>query len=1189
MVEYIQKAEDNYFTDLIGDETFENDLKKFFTGGRYNYSQKEIEEKGIEGLANDFVEHMRFQSTNETTAVKDLLYVQRDFETNEKVAGSKSRDRQFKEGKKAFGRLMNAYDVSAGGGTGFKEGAYDYLRAFASSPSTIATVGTLGTGIFSKIAARGASKGAQMSLRAHMSKLLSEGVKEAAVKEKFKKTFTAGAAKGAGISFAIEAPLGGGMAYAQQEAREETIDDYTYTKGDVIRDGLISGAFGATMGGAFGALDVKKANKTVDITMRNIQVGKKARAKANREATTVITNAKPKVINETLEDVVDALNIVRAKKLNEKLDPLDPDLVARGQELKDKVLNSKGNRMLDAGLDTDTVKGIVAASIEMKDLLKIEPGERITSAIARKLKDPDSGLMLDSKKANEIREKYNLSGEEFSYIFLAELSKAGRLLGEVGQVKRAFANIDILAENNITSLADREVADLFEAVGGREQGFKNKNQDAPSIPQKIFKTIQDSDALRIAFMTSQVGTTVANVTTQGFNTFVDISDQFWKNAIRVSRGEKLPDGTVNRRWVGGSLSNLRGLTFNRDEAMVAKDMLMENAPLKYRDLFYENTRALNHLGSQSWMANAGRFVNKLNIMTDAVFKQSALYASLDRQLREANNEYIGKNFSQFILNGGTLKDLPDEVIDKAIDEAKRFTFQRDYKKDASLFGKGASKLQQIHRKYPYLISAGADIPFPRYVANHLEYINDYTPIGMVTGGLNRFEKVMGRAFSDPIKTGDDRIARQITGASLFLGGVYAAAAKQGQIDFDRLELEGGAGEVELARVAGPWAANLLLGDLVYRYMNGLPWNTTTTRENVLEILGGVPDLRTGTFSLEFPLVREIIKSTQERGATEGLEKELGNIIATFSYPATIAKDVYAQINFDAAGNPYTRTLLPGEKDRTDIYGERNFISDIFNSELLKAQATRFLLDSNMFSYNQSRTPISGKEGYDYKMYSIFTPYAVGSYNPVTKQFGMTQEPPSTGLQKEITRLGLKDYKLYTKKKVRNNTLAHQVEYNLSQKLYAIFDVWREQGKIGGKSKYSELSYDELDELPISSEDKNSLKINYLTAWINQYIDHEEEAVKRVFESALNNPKLKKKTIGYIRNSYELETAKIGGKKLDNIISRYPDKFNGARSAKEYLERSTDIIDEINRRQLIIDVISKEEDGTDIGPVIPINP
>ena len=93
MADYINRAEDNYFTDLIDDETFGEDLKKFFTGGRYNYSEKEIEEKGVEGLANDFAEHMRYQSTNETTAVKDLLYVQRDFETNEKIPAAEGRDR----------------------------------------------------------------------------------------------------------------------------------------------------------------------------------------------------------------------------------------------------------------------------------------------------------------------------------------------------------------------------------------------------------------------------------------------------------------------------------------------------------------------------------------------------------------------------------------------------------------------------------------------------------------------------------------------------------------------------------------------------------------------------------------------------------------------------------------------------------------------------------------------------------------------------------------------------------------------------------------------------------------------------------------------------------------------------------------------------------------------------------------
>jgi len=1195
MADYIQRAEDNYFTDLIDDETFGEDLKKFFTGGRYNYSQKEIEEKGVEGLANDFAEHMRYQSTNETTAVKDLLYVKRDYETNEKIPAAEGRDKRVKEGKKAFGRLMQAYDMSAGGGDGSigskLEGAGDYLRAFASSPSTILTVGTLGTGLLSKIAARGTSKATQMSIRAHMSKMLSEGVKEAAVKEKFKKTLGYGAVKGAGTAMAIEGSLGTGMSYAGKETRAQTIDDYTYTKGEVIMDGLISGTFGGVMGGAFGALDAKKANKAIDITMRNLKVGLKARGKANKEAVATITNAKPSVVDETLEEVVDAVNLVRAKRLNQKLDPLDPDMVKMGEDLKKEVLNSKRNKILDAGLDLDTIKSITAATIEIKSMLKLKKGQRITAAITEELGKEESDRLIDSEIANKIREKYNLSPEQFSYIFLAELSKAGKVLGEASKIKRVFANIDVLANHGISSLADREVADLFEAVGGREQGFANKNKDAPSIPQKAFRFLQDTDALRIAFMTSQIGTTVANVTTQGFNTFIDISDQFWKNAIRTTVGEKLPDGTINRRWVGGTLSNLRGLTMNREEAIVAKDMLMADSPIKYRDLFYENTRTLNQTNSNSFASRIGRAVNIANIATDAVFKQSALYASLDRQLREVNNPLIGRSFSEFILNGGSLKDLPENVLDKAIDEAKRFTFQRDYKKDNSLFGRGASAMQQLHRKYPYLISAGADIPFPRYIANHLEYINDYTPIGMVTGGLDKLDEVtkrsLGGAWSDRIKTGRDRLARQMTGAGLLLGGVYAAAAKQGEIEFDKMELEGGRGEADLARVAGPWAANLLLGDLIYRYATGKPINPTTTSENIREIMGGVPDIGTGSFNLEFPLIRELVKSVERGEATEGLEKELGSIMSTFTYPATIARDVYAQINFDSAGNPYTRPMLPGEADQTDIFGERNFISDIINSEMLKNQATRFLLDSNMFSYNQSRTPVSGKTGYDYKLYSIFNPNAVGSYNPITKQFGMTQEPPSTGLQREITRLNLKDYKLYTNKSVRNSSLAYQVQYNLSQKLPVIFEVWREGMRLGGKNnKYKDLTYNQLDELPLERKDIESLKANYLEAFIDRYVDAEEKAVEAAFQDALLDPKLKKRTIGYIRNQYELQTSDFGNKKVDSVIDRNPDKFDNAKDAAEYLSRATDIEDEINRRQYILDVISKEETGN-IGEAIQV--
>ena len=81
MAQYVDAAQDNYFMDLVEDETFQSDLKSFFTGGRYNYSPEKIKKLGVEGLADNFVEHMRFQNMNETTAVKDLLYVKRDYST----------------------------------------------------------------------------------------------------------------------------------------------------------------------------------------------------------------------------------------------------------------------------------------------------------------------------------------------------------------------------------------------------------------------------------------------------------------------------------------------------------------------------------------------------------------------------------------------------------------------------------------------------------------------------------------------------------------------------------------------------------------------------------------------------------------------------------------------------------------------------------------------------------------------------------------------------------------------------------------------------------------------------------------------------------------------------------------------------------------------------------------------------
>ena len=75
MSTYAERAEETSFTSLIEDDEFKADLVKFFTGGRYQYSREDLLERGFDGLAKDFVEHMRYQSWNEVEAVRDLTYV----------------------------------------------------------------------------------------------------------------------------------------------------------------------------------------------------------------------------------------------------------------------------------------------------------------------------------------------------------------------------------------------------------------------------------------------------------------------------------------------------------------------------------------------------------------------------------------------------------------------------------------------------------------------------------------------------------------------------------------------------------------------------------------------------------------------------------------------------------------------------------------------------------------------------------------------------------------------------------------------------------------------------------------------------------------------------------------------------------------------------------------------------------
>ena len=209
MVDYTEKAEESDFTSLIDDADFKADLVKFFSGGRYKYSKEDMLERGFDGLAKDFVTHMRYQSWNEVEAVRDLNYV-------------KNKDNN-ELGKEAFGRLMQAYDNSESAGQGFGDSVGDFAGAIFSAPSTYVGLGSFGVG---KLGAKAATKATQLAVRYGLRDHLKKNVVKNGVQRTIKQEALKDAATGAVTGASIAAVQAG----AQGETRERVIDGYEYRK-----------------------------------------------------------------------------------------------------------------------------------------------------------------------------------------------------------------------------------------------------------------------------------------------------------------------------------------------------------------------------------------------------------------------------------------------------------------------------------------------------------------------------------------------------------------------------------------------------------------------------------------------------------------------------------------------------------------------------------------------------------------------------------------------------------------------------------------------------------------------------------------------------------------------------------------------------------------------------------------------
>ena len=1002
--------------DLVNSSEFYEDVTKFLR--ERNGVNKQL---SPDEAYDEFMEHMRYHNVNEVTVLRDLEYVQNS-------------DR---ESKANFGNLIDAFDKIDDGVT--LAGIGDYITGTFTAPSTYIGLATGGTG---KLASMAGTQVAKIGLR----KLLAEA-RNSALK-----------------AAAVEGSIGFGQGLGQEAVRTDVGLQESITGERALTTGGLSALTAGVINFPTGICQAKKASRANElIALNELKAAEKASKASEKSAATIIR------ANETTDGAS------KIKQIRETLQALDPEKVRKGRNIKRM---SSMSDSLEAGLPVETIENITAAALRIqdKDVLNIQPNERITSALARALSD---GKFEKLDAVERILEEHNLNFETFSYVYLAEISDAGRKLQQQAQVSKAFKTKKIGAdpqpEELITyQMKQSEVDSLLanvdqlsvagkSAVDGDAAKVLTKNKEAT----RTF--FQDLDRLRLGVMTSQPATTMRNNLNGGFRVAVDATTRVFDNLLSLRNPF---DGTFD----------VAKHVLSPYEAMAVQKIFKETFPEEASKLFRQAADLEATYGKEGALAVLGRKVNVLNTMSDNIWKRAVLSASLSRRISDKNIKMTDEFRDELLMNkltliggrssatdtvekareGGAeayeallkefglgktqrtklnfhdllelnkLGDIDDSIIKNSIEDAYEFVYQTSFKGE-NFFGKLAKGTIKAHQDMPFVVSGF--MPFPRFVANQIKFIYQHTPL---LGLLPLDKPIKGMSTKQYIR---EKLPKQMTGAMMFMVA-YNWRLKQGETTNWYEFKDNNNNIVDGRPVYGPFSSFVLAADIIQRYQNGSMPATISPyiRDALQATLGSTFRAGMGLYSLD-KLYTDLEGGEFEKAAGEAI----ANIINTFTLPASALRDVYAQFDEDVRGIPETRN------------GEYNFL------DVLWSRATRSLPknfagefgDISLQDATRARSPFETGE--------------LTQVNPLEKQmFGLTKRKPKNLLLQEMARVGLRPYDLYRRdRNERRDLYIRQVlseadgPYNLNEKLGELIRSERYQ-KLGNSDESKAIKRDMLD-------------------------------------------------------------------------------------------------------------------------------
>ena len=986
---YTQESmKDKKLSDLKDNDAFLNDAITFLKSRRKGYDDEKLSKYTTEDVVYDVLEHFRVMNTNEVTMAKDYYFMDDD-NTSEKE-------------KQSYARLMYAFDNAKGEGIldGGFAGIRDYAEGIATAPTTYLSAAAAPLTAGAGTAAVQASKVAtQQALKQFAKNQIKRGALTAALD----------GSVAAGSQLGIE--------INKKKAGKAIDEEYDISGTNIAAAGVLGGA----IGGAAYAIPTRQQYKGAQRLVNKLEEG--ATQKAAREA---------EAVERATQSLKEQAATPEGRKMikwtqNKLLASIDPKLVEEGKAAKVDILSEDLPDGLIGGLDAGTMKRLSAAAVDLAEALEIKPekGQRITEFLARQVETGDDNVF------DIVRKRYGLTRRQLSAVYAAEVSEAARLLQQQGswlnnRGARITGQEAIDASKDFADKLTKLYDQGMSTVSGKEAAELDAARLSMTSGRRALKALKGLEDARRAFMTSQPATTMRNNIFGVAMTGIDMLDQINLSILQAAGfgGEKKNAGATFK----GATDTLTYLTKDAYVADALVTMLKEDSPELVSRVFMDAATAEASLVRNTALAKAGTAANALNTISDHVFKKAVIASYIDRKLAQE-----GSSLMEYMAQG-RISDLPDDMVNEALDDALAFTFQRRFGgKGASDINKGVGKLVSGIHKYGFTTV----IPFPRYIASQAKFLNDYTVLNLMR------------------KKGDitaEQFSKQMTGAAMFAGAAYMQMDNiQNGLEWyeERMPLTGETTNAQAAM--GPAAFIHFASNWALRKANGLPtkdWNET--RKDAQAILLGT-EFRPGGGALG-DLENAFVNGSPEQGL-----KVVGDYLSSFTYPAAVVKDFYGQFDARSSYIPQTRDATVSLWDMGGMDFNSTYLLQRFGKSLpdfnLDKMAGRLQQDTGIeistdglqgllkWMGGSARTQFQLMEernrdtGYDAVRHNIFGDGPLRQLDPFMKQLtGFTKNAPKNELEMEMSRLQLDAFKVYNEYKYKNTALELMTQQMLQGKL-----------------------------------------------------------------------------------------------------------------------------------------------------------